>query len=109
MAVEIALLFERLYVANHLAVSYNERMGWTDKEFCISMIDIEYMKDCTNWRQLEELELLELLVKLHKSVYSPMGTLCFASSSDLEQLSNLVTYYYDKLLISLIDETGKAQ
>jgi len=104
-AVGIALLFERLLVANHLAVNYDERIGWKCRQE-VPMIDLRYLLDSMEWRQLESLELLQLLLDLKESVYSENNIFCFASDSDLEQLNALIIYFYSKNLREYIDKHG---
>jgi len=103
-SVGITLLFERLYVANHLAMDYDERAGWK----CIlniPMIDMMYLLDSTGWRQLEGLELLQMLLDLKDGLFSENNIFCFASGSDLEQLNTLIIFYYSKYLRELLDKS----
>ncbi len=110
-AVEVTLLFERLYLANHIAYNYNEQHGLDvcDSEdgldcstFAISLFSIKDLLSSNEWRQLEDLELLEMLVRLRESVYSPNRVVCLATESDIRQLELLLLYYYDKLLLGFI-------
>ncbi len=112
-AVEATLLFERLYLANHIAYNYNEQHGLDvcDSEdgldcstFAISLFSIKDLLSSNEWRQLENLELLEMLVRLRESVYSPKKVVCLATESDLRQLELLILYYYDKLLLGYIEK-----
>ncbi|HOP09844.1 MAG TPA: hypothetical protein PK718_01365 [Candidatus Methanofastidiosa archaeon] len=105
-AVGITLLFERLYMANHLAMDYDERAGWKSSPFEIPMIDMRYLLDSTEWRQLEGLELLQLLLDLKDALFSENNIFCFASDNDLEQLNALIIYYYSKYLREYIDKNG---
>jgi|GEM_PF-3124902 len=106
-AVEVALLFERLFFANHFAIDYNERIGWTKCTFEMPMINIEYLLDSKEWRQLKDIELLKLLVELWRGVFTENGVVCMASESDYDQLMLLITYYYDKLLVNYVGKIGE--
>jgi hypothetical protein len=107
-AVEATLLFERLYLANHIALNYDERHGLDvcDSEdgldcstFAISLFSIKDLLSSNEWRQLEDIELLEMLTRLRESVFSPNKVICLANESDVRQLELLILYYYDKLLL----------
>jgi hypothetical protein len=107
-AVEATLLFERLYLANHIALNYDERHGLDVRDsedgldcstFAISLCSIKDLLSSNEWRQLEDIELLEMLTRLRESVFSPNKVICLANESDVRQLELLILYYYDKLLL----------
>jgi len=114
--VEVTLLFERLYIANHIARHYDERHGIDSAttgvdsgsaDFSVPLFSIRDLLSSKEWRQLEDLELLEMLVRLRESVFSPTGVICLASDADLRQLELLLLYYYDKVLLTTLGGEGR--
>lgn len=112
-AVEATLLFERLYIANHIAFSYDELHGMDVCEsddcpdcctFAIPLFSIKDLLSSNEWRQLADIELLEMLIRLRESVYSPNKVICLANDADCKQLDLLIIYCYDKLLKSFIEK-----
>ena len=104
-AAGVALLCERIFMANHLAHDYCESTGWT-AEFQVPMINLNYLLDSTEWRQLNDLEVLQLLLDLKEGTSTENGLICFLNTYDLEQLNVLIMYYYSKNLKGLIERHG---
>ncbi|MBN1785755.1 MAG: hypothetical protein JW825_02045 [Candidatus Methanofastidiosa archaeon] len=105
-AVGVTLFFERLFVANQLASDYDETRGWKTIPLEIEIIEICYLLDSSEWRQLEDLEMLQLLLDLREGVYSENRVICFVNAPDLELLNVLIMYYYYKNLKMYIEKYG---